>query len=169
MQLSRLSHLVFPQSAAPPVAAPLASSVEEHGAGTGIAKGQTQGDAPATGHSPGVLYSGIAASADAAGNEAAPDIAAMSLEQLITLGKSKGVFNHITYSRNGTFGQGPASENTAPPVDFVSSAVNIMRDFQEGMAALKTEAPEVPMAKPHLWESGFKSLRQAVGRLNAVA
>ncbi len=160
MQLNRLSHLVFPQPASSPVA--------EKSMSAGLAKDHAAPDAAGLA-GPGVLYTGSAAQTSDAPAQEPADIASLSLEEIIALGKSKGVFNHITYTRNGTFGPSPARTPELPAADFVSSAVSIMRDFQEGMATLKTESPAQSPARSTLWESGFKSFRQAVGRLNATA
>ena len=158
MQLNRLSHLIFPKAPAAPTAEPSAH------AGGGM--GHTRHEAALAASSPGVLYT---ASPEVAAVQPSEDMANMSLEDLIALGKSKGVFNHITYTRNGSFGPGPGAVQEQPQADFVSSAVSIMRDFQEGMAALKTETQPAIASKPQLWENGFKSIRQAVGRLNVMA
>lgn len=160
MQLNGLNHLTFP----PPADAATSNNALETGT-----RPRGQREAPVAGPVPGVVYTPSAVAAEVSGVESQTDLDALSLEQLITLGKSKGVFTQITYSKGSVFSgqQGGVQMDTG--TQFVDSAVNIMRDFQAGMAALKLESPQEPSRKAHFWDAGLQGLKQAVGRLSAHA
>ncbi len=87
--------------------------------------------------------------AAATGGAAAPrsttpvqeDAKALSLQDQLELGKNRGLFAHITYTRDGRIGQ-PAKPSDAGDGDtFAREAANVMREFSQDLAALKGEAP----------------------------
>lgn len=91
---------------------------------------------------PGVVYTSTAESIRAEVKGQGVDVDKLPLDALITLGQSRGLFTKITYSKDGVMGgiAAPAAQKGAPGADFVSSAVNVMRDFEEGLTALRGPA-----------------------------
>jgi len=161
MQINRLNHLVFPpstpQTSANPIPAP-APEVEK--------------TAPVAAPTPGVIYTGAGKSALPAATDSTDtaDISKLPLDGLLELGKSKGVFTKITYSKEGVLAGAAQAAQTSKPDAFVSSAVATMRDFEEGIAALKGQAaaPEASKVGAFL-SSGLRDIKQAASKLNVFA
>ncbi len=163
MQTSRLSHLIFPPTypssntpaaTTAPVATPQSLPIDA--GSTDLAPAKT----------PGVIYtgSGNADSSTTTTADSGTDISKLPLENLLELGKSKGVFTKITYNSAGQLvGNGNAGTGSAS-TDFVSSAVSTMRDFEDGVAALKGNS--ATSKSGDFWTS---HLKQAAAKLNVFA
>jgi len=85
---------------------------------------------------PGVVYTSTASNLRAAAQAQGVDVDAMPLDALISFGQSRGLFTQITYAKNGLIG-GQKGDKSAPSGDFVSAEVSVMRDFEEGLTALR--------------------------------
>jgi hypothetical protein len=106
-----------------------------------------------------------------------PDLNSLSMEQQLSLGRSMGVFTKITYSKEGLMTANPFSKASASAdphaaiasPEFVSNAVQSMRDFEEGMAVLKSHAPAADTKAADFWSGGVRSLQNVAARLNVFA
>lgn len=166
MQINRLNHLQFPPdstlpsalkktsatSSAPAPAAPTQAPEVQRSdnlPGSVVLKIQNQaavgaeqmGDKVSTPDA--AMYSNLArGNANQAPAIKPADIDNMSLENQLALGRNMGVFTKISLNKDGVLvakAQTPASSS---PPEFVSSAVNTMRDYAEGIAALKKGSTE---------------------------
>ncbi len=98
--------------------------------------------------------------------EAPTNLANMPFDKLIDLGHSKGVFTKITYNRSGVM-DGKAA--TQAPGDFVKGAVEVMRDLEEGMAALRGSDAAQTAQGSHFWSDGLRGIKQVASKLNVFA
>lgn len=91
---------------------------------------------------PGVVYTSAASSIRVAAQAEGVEVEKMPLDALISFGQSRGLFTKITYSKEGVMGgiAVPQASGQSQEGDFVSSAVNVMRDFEEGLTALRGTA-----------------------------
>ncbi|QDL54780.1 hypothetical protein [Rhodoferax aquaticus] len=166
MQINRLNHLQFPPdsslpsalkktsatSNAPALAAPTAAPEIQRSdnlPGSVVLKINNQASVGAEQLGDKVSTPDASMYSNLARNTASPapaikpaDIDNMSLENQLALGRNMGVFTKISLNKDGVLvakAQTPASSS---PPEFVSSAVNTMRDYAEGIAALKKGAGE---------------------------
>lgn len=123
----------------------------------------------------GVIYTGsgnaAAKSADASASApaAGTDLNEMSLENQLEFGKNRGVFTKITLSKDGVLVAKADPAVGAKSPEFVASAVATMKDFEDGIALLKGNAPAAS-AKPVDFLSGsLKNLQHMASRLNVFA
>ena len=111
--------------------------------------------------------SGRAASRIAKG--AGADLDNMSLESQVQLGKAMGVFTRVTISSEGlALAKLDQSKGLRSP-EFVSSAVTTMKDFAEGLAAMKGDSQAAGIKAGGLFAGKFQNLQQAAARLNIFA
>jgi hypothetical protein len=91
---------------------------------------------------PGVVYTGTAESLRGEAKKHGVDVDKLPLDALISFGQSRGFFTKITYSKEGVMGglKALGPEQPTAGSDFVSTAVNVMRDFEEGLTALRGPA-----------------------------
>jgi hypothetical protein len=129
---------------------------------------------------PGVVYTAsTAATKDAA---KIPDLNSLSMEEQLKLGQRMGVFTKITYSREGRMVANPFANLAAQDptgsaypyagiaaTEFLRGAVSAMRDFEEGMAVLKSHAPATETKGGNFWSSGLRGLQNAASKLNVFA
>jgi len=162
----------------PPILQPLATpagSAEADLMAQQPGAGSLQADEPAV---PGVVYTASAAATKEV--EQVPDLNSLSMEEQLKLGQRMGVFTKITYSKEGRmvanpFAQTGSSTGSANPYagiaasGFLSGAVSAMRDFEEGMAVLKSHAPAAEAKGADFWSSGLRGLQHAAAKLNVFA
>jgi hypothetical protein len=93
----------------------------------------------------------------------ASDAKTLSLQDQLELGKNKGLFAHITYTRDGRIGQAAAQPEPAHGDAFAREAANVMREFSQDLAALKGEAPPTNAQ----WDSTPKTSEVMANKLRA--
>ena len=77
----------------------------------------------------------------AAARSTQEDAKTLSLQDQLELGKNRGLFAHITYTRDGRIGQPTKNADAGGGDAFAREAANVMREFSQDLAALKGEAP----------------------------
>jgi hypothetical protein len=178
MQTQRLSHLAFPltpSTGAPgntpnapnPAKAP-ANTAQPGGAKADSASAQSERrkSAQELAARPGVVYTPAERAKPDTPAELPTNLANMPFDKLIDLGHSKGVFTKITYNRSGVMDGKAAGQASG---DFVKGAVEVMRDLEEGMAALRgTDATQTAQAS-HFWSDGLRGIKQVASKLNVFA
>ena len=97
------------------------------------------------------------------------DLSNMTLENQLVLGKNQGVFTKITLSKDGILLAKPGVAADGKSPEFVTSAVTAMRDFQEGIALLKEQAPDAGSKGHGFFSGGLRSLQHAAAKLNVFA
>ncbi len=152
MQVNRLSHLIFPPTT-PQIAG-------------------AQGDATTSDTDGAGLASGVAAGAPVAPKRAervVPEVAATPTPGVaVDLESSKKTQAALTYGRDGVMGGKPKAAADATPAEaFVASAVNILRDFEQGKGTFPGGVAANPSAAHR--QGLFGSIKQAVSRLNVQA
>ncbi len=161
----------------PPVLQPLGSPANTEPSAQPPGAGSLQAGEPAVS---GVVYT--ASSAATKDDTQVPDLNSLSMEEQLKLGQRMGVFTKITYSKEGRMVANPfASNATKEPAssadpyagiaapEFLSGAVSAMRDFEEGMAVLKSHAPVVEAKGADFWSGSLRSLQNAAAKLNVFA
>ena len=127
MQIQSPISLVYPTPPAPQGARGAGQDMDGTGMGTRAATQR----ATATGST----------AAARSATQVQEDAKTLSLQDQLELGKNRGLFAHITYTREGRIGQ-PAKPSDAGGGDaFAREAANVMREFSQDLAALKGEAP----------------------------
>ena len=111
--------------------------------------------------------SGLAANGIAKG--AGADLDNMTLESQVQLGKALGVFTKVTISSEGLAMSKLDQSNGLRSPEFVASAVATMKDFEEGLAAMKGSAQPTASKAAALFAGRFQNLQQAAARLNLFA
>ena len=100
----------------------------------------------------------------------AKDLKSMTLQDQLQYGRNLGVFTKITLHNEGGLGNQQRSGQASATADgFVSSAVSTMKDFEEGLAALKQNNPEASSKTSSFLAEKFRGLQNAAARLNVFA
>ena len=103
------------------------------------------------------------ATAAVSATRAQEDAKALSLQDQLELGKNRGLFAHITYTRDGRIGQPATASEPTGGDTFAREAANVMREFSHDLAALKGEAP----ATNAQWDSAPKTSELMANKLRA--
>lgn len=153
----------------PPLLTPLPTAADEQAAAQpGKQQAAPADSAPVAG----VTYT---ASTD---TQDVPDLNSLSLEDQLKLGQSLGVFKKITYSKDGQMVANPFAGHGGASADpyagiaapgFARGAASAMRDFEEGMNALKARAPATEAKGADFWAGSKRALQSAAARLNVFA
>jgi hypothetical protein len=146
MQIQRPTNLQFPSAA--PVASP--SRIAPSGTPPVI----TDTVSPVE---KGVKYTG------------STDLKSMTLENQLEYGRDQGVFTKISLHKEGVLVMNPAQARGDADTGFVASAVTTMKDFEEGLAALKAHAPASDSTTLGFLAGKFKGLQNAASKLNVFA
>ena len=91
------------------------------------------------------------------------DAKALSLQDQLELGKNRGLFAHITYTREGRIGQPSSTPEAGDSDSFAREAANVIREFSQDLAALKGEAAPTNAQ----WDSAPKTSTLVAERLRA--
>ena len=162
MQIQGPISLVFPPAAAAPNAPGSATERESRARGEPTAAGS----------------SAAATRASAAGQRtpAQEDAKTLSLQDQLELGKNRGLFAHITYTRAGRIGPPTSPSESAGGDAFAREAANVMREFSQDLAALKGETPAIqaqwdsaPSTSTVMAHKLKTSLQQVASKLNVFA
>lgn len=151
MQIQRLSHLIFPP-ATPQVPA-----------------GKADTPTPATDRSATVAAASPTAPRAAPSRPAVVDAKPVAPGVSVDLESSQRAQAAGTYGRDGVLaGKSKLSADTTPAEHFVASAVNILRDFEQGKASFP-QGEGVAAAQAAANPGVLSGVKQAVSRFNLFA
>jgi hypothetical protein len=158
MQVNRLNHLIFPPATPGAAAASTAALQTDSDTDTASTRSASSGVATAPTRKP------QAVAAPAVAPETAQPKPGVTLE----LSSSTKTESSSTYNRDGVLAsKARAPAEQTPAEQFVASAVNAMRDFEQGKVSFAgmTNTGAAQGAPASL----FGGLRQAVSKLNVFA
>lgn len=164
MQINRTNGLVFPPNSLPPSTTQPAAPATPAAAPPVL----TARIAP---QESGVIYTSSGSDAAKPAATSSADLSNMTLENQLELGRNMGVFTKITLSKDGVLVATPhrAAASDAKPPEFVASAVTTMRDFEEGITALKGNSADAHSKTKDFLASKLRGLQQVASKLNVFA
>lgn len=163
MQINRTNGLVFPPTSPPPSTPQPAAPATPAAAPPVLTARVTPQDS-------GVIYTSSGSDAAKPAATSSADLSNMTLENQLELGRNMGVFTKITLSKDGVLVATPHRVATdTKPTEFVSSAVTTMRDFEEGITALKGNSAEASSKTKDFLASKLRGLQQVASKLNVFA
>lgn len=192
MQINRLPNLVFPPTPGQTDAAAgenpsLAGDKAASQPGQRVAAGQRSVTSPGhakaaaapaagTAAAPGVVLKLSQAAAEPsvvygngrAGLSSQPRWTEMSLENQLEFGRDHGVFTKIAVNKNGVLVGKAQAAYAEPSPEFARAAVDVIRDFQEGVAALKQQSG-TSQGQGGFFTAPLRSLQQVAAKLNVFS
>jgi hypothetical protein len=98
------------------------------------------------------------------------DLKSMTLKDQLQYGRNMGVFTKISVRHEGALATAPRQEPLGSSAEgFVTSAVNTMKDFEDGLAALKMHSPDARTQSTDFLTARFRGLQNAAAKLNVFA
>lgn len=165
MQINRTNGLVFPPTS-PPTSTPQPAAPATPAAPPPVLTARV------TPQESGVIYTNSGSDAAKPAAPSSADLSNMTLENQLELGRNMGVFTKITLSKDGVLVATPhraAATTDAKPAEFVAAAVSTMRDFEEGITALRGGSAEAHSKTRDFLTSKLRGLQQAASKLNVFA
>lgn len=93
----------------------------------------------------------------------------MTLSNQLEVGKKMGVFTKITLSKDGVLVAKPDLSRAVNSPEFVAAAVTTIKDFQEGIAALKENSPQANSKASALLSGSLRNLQNVAARFHVFA